>query len=808
MEIRRLEGASESPGDRDVSEHSRLPISEPKIDFAPLGYRGSQEGHTQEGRSIDIVRFAISIWKWLALGLIVGCGLGCLAYLYTGPVYVAETQVMVSKKASAGEQDARVYSDRGGHLNLIKSDAVARIALEKHGLQENFAKDKDPLKSVWENLDVKRINGEESSYDNQLSFSYQSADKEVAKKVVTSVVSAYSDWLDARRETSSHELYQTFLSSKKEMDRELTQLEDDYAAWRESVPFYISSSPAVTAQGIPMAVASPYQEGLKDIGTLQRLNLDLLRKTKIKIDLLKTMMADPEGRESLQAWVLNSIASGGSAGGEGGMGSGLISSPAGKSELDQQLLAARLLEKRLLLVLGENHADVRNVRRQIETIVDFYQRQGLTPPHLGNSNSAAPQSPGKGATDLAQTYLTILESKLDELEDEKLSLTTAYHDAEKTAKSAATYEVVDQRYKDDISRKMKELDAVLKQITEFDMNKKQEGYTLARTNDVRVSRSIKRVIKMVGAFGVLGLMAVFGLAYFREWYDTTLKTAEETRDVIGATVLGAIPHFKNSSRPATELLAQRNGLSPALVYYHRPGSREAEAYRSLRTTLFHSTKHSTDKVIQLTSAEPGDGKSTTAANLAIAIAQSGKKVLLIDADLRRPTMHSLFSLPQDIGLTEVLLNEIAWSNAVRPTSINNLSVLTAGLCPDNPAELLSLSHLPEMLKAARTAYDFIIIDTPPILAISDPAIIAPHIDGLLLVVRMGKNRRAVAERARALIDAHSIRLYGVIVNDVDYSSDLYYNEYDKYFEGDKPGQPRIGGRERVAAGKSSSPLGL
>ncbi len=803
MEIQRLEGASESPGDSDVSEYSQLPISEPKIDFAPLGYRGSQEGHTQEGRSIDIVRFAISIWKWLALGLIAGCGLGCLAYLYTGPVYVAETQVMVSKKASAGEQDARRYSDRDGHIKLILSDAVASIAYEKYGLKEFFAKAKDPLQSITEDLEVKRVAGNETSIDNHLSFAHQSSDKEIAKKVVTAMVSAYSDWLDSTRETSSQDLYHNFLKSKKEMDQELTGLEDDYAAWRESVPFYISSSPAVTAQGIPMALASPYQESLKDIGTLQRLNLDLLRKTKIKIDLLKTMMADPDGRESLQAWVLNSIASGGSAGGEGGTGSGLISSPAGKSELDQQLLAARLLEKRLLLVLGENHADVRNVRRQIETIVEFYQRQGLTPPYLGTSNSAAPQTPGKGATDLAQTYLTILESKLDELEDEKLSLTTAYHDAEKTAKSADTYEVVDQRYKNDISRKMKELDAVLKQITDFDMNKKQEGYTLVRTNDVRVSRSIKRVIKMVGAVGVLGLMAVFGLAYFREWYDTTLKTAEEIRDVIGANVLGAIPHFKNSS-----LLAQQNGLSPALVYYHRPGSREAEAYRSLRTTLFHSTKHSTDKVIQLTSAEPGDGKSTTAANLAIAIAQSGKKVLLIDADLRRPTMHSLFSLPQDIGLTEVLLNEIAWSNAVRPTSINNLSVLTAGLCPDNPAELLSLSHLPEMLKAARTAYDFIIIDTPPILAISDPAIIAPHIDGLLLVVRMGKNRRAVAERARALIDAHSIRLYGVIINDVDYSSDLYYSEYEKYFEGEKPGQPRIGGRERMAAGKSSSPLGL
>ncbi len=190
-----------------MSDRSHLPAPDSHIDFAPLGYRGSSGSHAPEGRSIDIVRFAISIWKFLVLGLIAGCTLGVLAYLYMGPVYVAETQVMVSRKASAGEQAARVYSDRDGHIAVIKSDAVAHIALERHGLQEIFAKDKDPLKSVWENLEVKRIAGDQNSFDNQLSFAYLNTDKVIAKKVVTAVVSAYSDWLEARRSTSSEDLY-------------------------------------------------------------------------------------------------------------------------------------------------------------------------------------------------------------------------------------------------------------------------------------------------------------------------------------------------------------------------------------------------------------------------------------------------------------------------------------------------------------------------------------------------------------------------------------------------------------------------
>ena len=770
-----------------MSQRSSLPTAERDIDFAPLGFR-----KTQEGRSIDIVRFAISIWKYLLLGLLLGCALGGLAYLYSGPIYVAQTQITVSKKASAGEQDARRYGDRTEHAQFIRSDEMARIALERYGLHEIFGKAKDPLKEVWENLEVKRISGQETSFDNLMSLSYQNSDKVVAKKVVTAVVSAYSDWLEAKRGTEAKLVYKSLLDQKKIMDDDRIQLQMEYGEWRESVPIFISSSPAVAIQGgIPTAIPSPYQANLQDLVTRRNQNRDLLRKTKIKIELLKTMMANPEERETLQSWVLNSISSGtgsgpGAEGSSAGPAGGLLASPAGKAELDQQLLTARLMEKRLLQVLGENHADVINVRRQIETILDFYQRQGLATPNMGAVNASARKTPGNAGADLAQTYLVILESRLEELRDEEQSLTEAYVEAEKIAKSASNFEVQDQEFKTDIARKNKELELVMNQISNFDLNREQEGYRLSRTNEVRVNRSLKRVLKIVGAFGLLGLLSVFGLAYFREWYDTTLKTAEETRTVIGAAVIGAIPHFRGGS--ANERQALQSGLSPALVYYHRPGSREAEAYRSFRTTIYHSTKDSQDKIIQITSAEPGDGKSTTAANLAIAIAQSGKKVLLIDADLRRPTMHTLFALPQDIGLTDVLLSEVEWFAAVRSTRLDNLSVLTAGLCPQNPAELLSSSRLPDMLREARAIYDVIIVDTPPILAVSDPAIISPHIDGLLLVVRMGKNKRAAAERAREMIDAHGIRLYGVIVNDVDYSTDdsVAYSEYDKYYNSNTP----------------------
>ncbi len=764
-----------------MTQRSQLPLTQANVDFAPLGFKKSDEG-----RSIDIVRFALSIWKSLAMGLIAGCILGTLAYQYTGPTYVAETTIMVSKKASISDQEARRYGDRGEHVRVIATDVIARIAFEKHGLDKvaGLSAAKDPLKSVWEDLDVKRVAGQESSFDNIISIAYPSGDPKIAKQVVEAVVAAYGDWLESEKDNKAKALYETKLSQKTLMNADRIALEKEYSQWRVNVPYYINTTPAVSAQGAPLAQQSIYHAKLSDVIIRQSDNDAKLRSTQSKIGILKAMLANPEERESIQAYVMSSIASASSGTGSEGGGGGLVNTPAGKGELDQQLLLNRMLEQRLLLVLGENHADVVNVRRQGETLLDFYSRQGLTPPNLGKPTTAVPPGADAASEGLGNQYLKVLESRVKELQADQLALKESYSAAEKTAREAAAFEVQDQQYKDDIARMKKELDLTLKQLTDLDQNKGQEGYKMSRTNDVRVSRSIKQTLKIVGAFGILGFLAVFALAYFREWYDTTLKTVDEVRSTVGAAVMGAIPRLRMNA--ASERAALQNGLSPALVYHHRPGSREAEAFRSIRTTLYHCTKETHDKVIQVTSAEPGDGKSITSANLAIAIAQSGKKVLVVDADLRRPTMHTLFGLPQDFGLTDVLMNEMEWMNAVRSTRLDNLSVMTAGLCPSNPAELLSGPRLGDTLRALRVDYDVIIVDTPPILAVSDPAIIAPHVDGMLLVVRMGKNKRATAQRARESVDSHGIRLYGVIANDVDYSEDngQEYGMYERYYNAD------------------------
>jgi polysaccharide biosynthesis transport protein len=212
---------------------------------------------------------------------------------------------------------------------------------------------------------------------------------------------------------------------------------------------------------------------------------------------------------------------------------------------------------------------------------------------------------------------------------------------------------------------------------------------------------------------------------------------------------------------------------------------EAEAYRGVRTALYFSAREG-HRIVQITSPNPGDGKTTVASNLAVSIAQSGRRTLLIDADLRRPTVHKVMNLPNEVGLASVIAGMVDPQEAVRETGVPNLSVLTTGPIPPNPAELLTSSHFKELLDFFRDRYDFVIVDTPPVLAVTDPCVVAPRVDGVVLVIRLVKNGRPMAERAKELLAGLGVSVFGVIVNAVEdgaiggYGYGYYAYRYGRY----------------------------
>ncbi len=226
----------------------------------------------------------------------------------------------------------------------------------------------------------------------------------------------------------------------------------------------------------------------------------------------------------------------------------------------------------------------------------------------------------------------------------------------------------------------------------------------------------------------------------------------------------------------------KQGTGAGLVTLTEPKSAAAEAYRTLRTNIQFASPDSPVHTLLATSTSPDDGKSTTISNLAIAFAMSGSPTVLVDGDLRRPHLHNIFGLQNDRGLT-TLVTDLARSKdglkveiPLQNTQVENLQVLTSGPTPPNPAEILGSQRMLEVLAALRGGAEYVLIDTPPIIAVTDAAVLAPRVDGVLLVINAGKTRRDLAVRARDMLQQVNANLLGVVLNNanVDKNSYAYY----------------------------------
>ncbi|WP_027093839.1 CpsD/CapB family tyrosine-protein kinase [Cohnella thermotolerans] len=205
----------------------------------------------------------------------------------------------------------------------------------------------------------------------------------------------------------------------------------------------------------------------------------------------------------------------------------------------------------------------------------------------------------------------------------------------------------------------------------------------------------------------------------------------------------------------------------SLVSLLNPASPVSEVYKTLRTNIHFSSIDSPLKVIMMTSAVKGEGKTTTVCNLAVAYAQEGKKVLLIDCDLRAPAVHQLFSQSNRTGLTNILANQNQWQEVIRDTPIDTLSLLTSGPIPPNPAELLGSSRMQALIEELRQHYDVILLDVPPVLAVTDSLVVSALCDSVVMVVVAGKVDKELVKKTKASLEHVNARLIGVVFNRIN-----------------------------------------
>lgn len=291
----------------------------------------------------------------------------------------------------------------------------------------------------------------------------------------------------------------------------------------------------------------------------------------------------------------------------------------------------------------------------------------------------------------------------------------------------------------------------------------------------------------------LGALLLAAVAFLIEYLDDTVKLPEDAARVTGLPALGSLVQHRAGDKER-RLIAATNPQSPF-----------TESYRTLRTNIQFSSLDKPIEKLMITSASPGEGKSTTAANLAVVIAQGGKRTILVDTDLRRPVLHQVFSLPNAVGVTNALLMPEGsdLTPFLQATEVENLWLLSSGPQPPNPSELLGSHRMGELIDELRRYADVLVFDSPPTLAVTDAAVLARQMDGVLLVVESASTREVAAKRAAQGLLKVNANVLGVAVNRISYrmaGSHYYYYDYYEN-KGDKDDTDRSGESKKRRKGK-------
>jgi capsular exopolysaccharide synthesis family protein len=263
---------------------------------------------------------------------------------------------------------------------------------------------------------------------------------------------------------------------------------------------------------------------------------------------------------------------------------------------------------------------------------------------------------------------------------------------------------------------------------------------------------------------VFGLLIGVGLAFFIEYLDTSVKTIDDVERAFQAPVLGVIPQ------------------NVGYLVEEGAESRYAEAYRVLRTNLLFSRKDDKLNSIVVVSAGAGEGKSTTTLNLATVFAQAGERILVVDSDLRRPTLHKLLHVSNDIGLTNYLLKQNSLEEVIQTTNVANLHFMASGKLPNSSMSILNSTQMKDMVAGLKKHYDFVFFDSPPILGVSDAAVLASEMDMVIQVIQYRRYPQPMNLRAKQLIEKVGGSFAGIVLNNINMSQDESYYYYSGYYQ--------------------------
>lgn len=728
------------------------------------------------------------------LPILISCFLGLLVgaayYLFLIPKFESRAEIMLLQNESAtmashvGSGKENISQDLlATHMSLIQSHRIIQQALENHqllnlpSLEEKITEKSTILDYVTDNLYVTRGGKGAARNAHTLSIAFRHTSQEDSTRVVTAIVREYQDFVSSKFKDVNEEAVKLINTARLELDQELDQLSSKYKDFRNSVPLISSNNRNIHELR--------YQDLANEISKVS-IDLDEAKgRLKLVMEGLRRLNDDAHPLEKLclidernatRLGILVSVERG-----EAQTAAFQALQPqraAGAATEFSKLLELKTKLTNARAVYGAKHPQVQEMETQITEIERFLNQRKA---ELGLSEDEQSLKPD----DVMNAYVRLLRNDIMVMEQRQADLQRQQQEAEAEAKNLVRFELENE----DMIRRRNRLetlyDSVVSRLKDINMRQDSTGMIQEEIQPPTIGEKVAPRGIIAAIITILSSAFLAGSTVLvAELMDKRIHSVEELEELFGAGVIGQVIDF-NRHEPTSKLLRSlRNSSSPIvpeLIAFHDARNPISEVFRTIRTqALFNLGRRR--QVLVVSSPSQGDGKSTMTANLAISLASTDKRILLVDCDLRRPTIHKLFGLRHEEGLADVGLGNSSLQDCLQSTPIENLSILTSGGTPANPAELLSSQRFADILEILRQEYDLIILDCPPILPVADPSIVAPLADGILLVTGMDSESQLKSHECQRILSRIDADLVGIVVNKTIFQTAGEYKKYQGYYQ--------------------------
>jgi succinoglycan biosynthesis transport protein ExoP len=711
-----------------------------------------------QSEGLDLMGFLRRRKSFIILLGILGVGVGYMMFQRQIPQYRSNAWVQVIHRNS----DPRLKSmlaekDLSDSDYVIKSPKTLSAAYQNHRLGELAT-----LRGLSEEEAVALLAGVISTKSlsaNVLDLFATGGDPGDMRQIVQAISEEYVAAQRGNYRDASEELKELLTRAREEFLEKLKTAEQDYAKFRETSSLNTDGD-------------NPFRTRAKSAE--QQVSVLELKKTELKAQLsqLEEAVNRGEAREAIMLMV-----------GKGVTADAATSQAVAEASSSPRSIAQALyplIEKASLLELelGPDHPRLKTVRLQIEMTRRHLQQ-------LAGLDSGAQKDGETAPVDFLSVYLQSLREELLVLDRQLRDLQLMADQEDVKARELMQEEIEDSNRKNEMERLSKLFNETTMQISEVQVNAGMGGVTAQVLSPARHGVLVYPVVtQFIGMGGFLGAFVGLVLGYLVEVADRSFRKPEEMIREFGVPIVGHVPFITEDRMKSA---SADSPFDKTAVSIHLPRSRPAEAFRAVRTALCYSALGVSHRVLSVTSPAAGDGKSTLALNLAISLAQSGKRTILVEADLRRPKVHKLTGVSNDVGLVDVLRGDSELADAVQPTSLPEFFVLPCGKRPKDPAELLARPQFEQLLQVMREQYEYVIVDTPPVLAVTDPCGVAARVDGVIVCMRLSRHTRDLGRRTIEQLRDVGATLVGIVVNGVE-ERDAYgygnyrYSDYRYYYK--------------------------